>query len=117
MQWLFLKPQRLETLAHSTREGPQVSEVLPNLGVRTLLPPVRPTEAGTTKDLQTPSPLSASGQPWGAVLTKAVSNPPFLPCDKYANLAICKMLCKKENAMEPLVVEKKQRLSIEKTNL
>lgn len=37
MQWLILKPRRLETLAHSTWEGPQVSEVLPNLGVRALL--------------------------------------------------------------------------------
>lgn len=44
MQWLFLKPWRLETLAHSTWQGPQVSEVLPNLGVRTLLPPVRPRQ-------------------------------------------------------------------------
>lgn len=45
-----------------------------------------PTEAGTTMDLQTPSLLSAAGQPRGAVLTKAVSNPPLLPCDKSANL-------------------------------
>lgn len=45
---------------------------------------VRPRQG--PQRLQTPSPLSASGQPWGAVLTKAVSNPPFLPCDKSANL-------------------------------
>lgn len=97
-------------------KGPQVSEVLPNLRVRTLVPLVRGRDhKGPTDSIS----LLASGQPWGAVLTKAVLNPPLLPCDKPANLTwlFCKMLCKKENAMEPLGWEETERLSIEKMNL